>query len=140
VKRAFKLSLKGKGGKEIARVFNEEGLRTRSGKLFGTTTINFWLKNPVYTGSLVWNRTDRTSDKPFRKPAAETIVAPDTHTSIVSLADFDRVQALLVDRRPFTRPPRGSIKPLRFERPCLLQQVRRCHDWHSGKIGEVFVL
>ena len=111
VQRAFKLALKGKGGKEIARVFNEEGFRTRAGKLFGTTTINFWLKNPVYTGSLVWNRTDRTSDKPFRKPESETMVANDTHEGIVSMPDFDRVQELLKDRRPFTRPPRGVSSP-----------------------------
>src|SRR4030066_127277 len=39
VKRAFQMALKGKGGKEIARVLNTEGLRTRTGKLFGTTTI-----------------------------------------------------------------------------------------------------
>ena len=91
VKRAFHMALKGKGGKEIARVFNQEGLRTRSGKLFGTTTINFWLKNPVYTGSLIWNRTDRTSDKPFRKPANEAIVVSNTHKGIVSQDDFDRV-------------------------------------------------
>lgn len=129
VKRAFKLALKGKGGKEIARVFNEEGLRTRSGKLFGTTTINFWLKNPVYTGSLVWNRTDRTSDKPFRKPAAETIIAPDTHTGIVSLADFNRVQALLVDRRPFTRPPRGVSSPY------VLSGLAYCSKCGAAMIG-----
>ncbi len=129
VKRAFQMALKGKGGKEIARVLNAEGLKTRSGKLFGTTTINFWLKNPVYTGSLVWNRTDRTSDKPFRKPAAETIVAPDTHKSIVSQADFDRVQTLLADRRPFTRPPRGVSSPY------VLSGLAFCSKCGAAMIG-----
>ncbi len=129
VKRAFQMALKGKGGKEIARVFNEEGLRTRSGKLFGTTTINFWLKNPVYTGSLVWNRTDRTSDKAFRKPATEAIVAPDTHKSIVSQADFDRVQTLLADRRPFTRPPRGVSSPY------VLSGLAHCSKCGAAMIG-----
>jgi DNA invertase Pin-like site-specific DNA recombinase len=37
VKRAFQMALEGKGGKEIARVLNTEGFRTRAGKLFGTT-------------------------------------------------------------------------------------------------------
>jgi site-specific DNA recombinase len=129
VKRAFQMSLKGKGGKEIARVFNEEGLRTRSGKLLGTTTINFWLKNPAYTGSLVWNRTDRTSDKPFRKPAAETIVVPDTHKGIVSQADFDRVQTLLADRRPFIRPPRGVSSPY------VLSGLAHCSKCGAAMIG-----
>jgi site-specific DNA recombinase len=129
VKRAFQMALKGKGGKEIARVLNTEGLRTRSGKLFGTTTINFWLKNPAYTGSLVWNRTDRTSDKPFRKPAAETIVVPDTHKGIVSVADFDRVQVLLADRRPFIRPPRGVSSPY------VLSGLAHCSKCGAAMIG-----
>jgi site-specific DNA recombinase len=129
VKRAFKLALKGKGGKEIARVFNEEGLRTRSGKLFGTTTINFWLKNPVYTGSLVWNRTDRTTDKPFRKPESETIVASDTHKGIVPIEDFNRVQELLKDRRPFTRPPRGVSSPY------VLSGLAYCSKCGAAMIG-----
>lgn len=129
VKRAFQMSLKGKGGKEIARVLNAEGLRTRTGKLFGTTTINFWLNNPVYTGSLVWNRTDRTSDKPFRKPAGETIVIPDTHKSILSVADFDRVQTLLTDRRPFTRPPRGVSSPY------VLSGLAYCSKCGAAMIG-----
>lgn len=129
VKRAFQMALKGKGGKEIARVFNEEGLRTRSGKLFGTTTINFWLKNPVYTGSLVWNRTDRTSDKPFRKPANEAIFIPDTHKSIVSQDDFDRVQTFLTDRRPFIRPPRGVSSPY------VLSGLAHCSKCGAAMIG-----
>jgi site-specific DNA recombinase len=129
VKRAFQMALKGMGGKEISRVFNEEGLRTRSGKLFGTTTINFWLKNPVYTGSLVWNRMDRTSDKPFRKPVNETIVAPDTHKAIVSQVDFDRVQTLLTDRRPFTRPPRGVSSPY------VLSGLAYCSNCGAAMIG-----
>ncbi len=59
VKRAFQMAVEGKGGKEIAQVLNADGFRTRAGKLFGTTIINYWLRNPVYTGTLVWNRTDR---------------------------------------------------------------------------------
>ena len=129
VKRAFQMSLKGKGGKEIARVFNEEGLRTRSGKFFGTTVINFWLKNPVYTGSLVWNRTDRTGEKPFRKPASEAIVVPDTHKGIVAVSDFNSVQTLLADRRPFTRPPRGVSSPY------ILSGLAHCSKCGAAMIG-----
>jgi len=47
VKRAFQMALKGKGGKEIARVLNADGLRTRAGKLFGTTRITSGLVNDL---------------------------------------------------------------------------------------------
>jgi DNA invertase Pin-like site-specific DNA recombinase len=78
VRYAFKMVKDGKGGKEIARVLNSDGHRTRTGKLFGTTIINYWLRNPVYTGALVWNRTDKTGERPLRKPSEEVIVIPNT--------------------------------------------------------------
>ena len=136
VKRAYQMALKGKGGKEISRVFNEEGLRTRSGKLFGTTTINFWLKNPVYTGSLVWNRMDRTSDKPFRKPADEIIIIPNTYESVVSQADFDRVQAFLTDRRPVTRAPRSISSPYVLSGLAYCSKCGAAMIGTSGKYGK----
>ncbi len=106
VKYAFQMAMEGKGGKEIARVLNSEGYRTRSGKLFGTTIINFWLRNPVYTGKLVWNRTDRSNEKPLRKPTNEVIVVSNTHEALVSQDEFDQIQALLASRRPRVRHPR----------------------------------
>ena len=106
VRYAFKMVKDGKGGKEIARVLNSDGHRTRTGKLFGTTIINYWLRNPVYTGALVWNRTDKTGERPLRKPSEEVIVIPNTHEALVSVDDFNMVQALLSDRRPFVRHPR----------------------------------
>ncbi len=106
VRYAFKMARDGKGSKEIARVLNSDGLCTRTGKLFGTTIINYWLRNPVYTGKLVWNRTDRTNERPLRKPIEEVIVIPSAHESLVSIDDFNLVQALLSDRRPYVRHPR----------------------------------
>ena len=87
-------------------MLNSDGHRTRAGKLFGTTIINYWLRNPVYTGKLVWNRTDKTNERPLRKPIEEVIVIPNTHEALVSIDDFDLVQALLSDRRPFVRHTR----------------------------------
>jgi site-specific DNA recombinase len=95
VKRAFQMALDGKGGKEIAQMLNADGFRTRAGKLFGTTIINYWLRNPVYTGTLVWNRTDRTGYKAVRKSDGEVIFSHNAHQSLVSSEDFQRVQRLL---------------------------------------------
>ena len=91
VRYAFKMAKDGKGSKEIARVLNLDGHRTRAGKLFGTTIINYWLRNPVYTGKLVWNRTDKTDERPLRKPREEVIVIPNTHEALVSIDDFNLV-------------------------------------------------
>jgi DNA invertase Pin-like site-specific DNA recombinase len=106
VKRAFQLALDGKGSKEIAKTLNAEGLRTRAGRLFGTTIINYWLRNPVYTGVMAWNRTDRTHEKVLHKPPSEIIYTAEAHQPIISLGDFERVQELLTERRPAIRHPR----------------------------------
>jgi site-specific DNA recombinase len=129
IKRAFQLALTGKGGKEIARVLNADGLRTRAGKLFSTTIINFWLRNPVYTGALVWNRTDRTGDKALRKPKDEMILTPNTHQELVSLTDFQRVQEILADRRPVIRHPRAVSSPY------ILSGLAHCSKCGSAMIG-----
>jgi len=106
VKYAFKMAKDGNGGKEIARVLNSDGHRTRAGKLFGTTVVNYWLRNPVYTGDSVWNRTDRTKERPLRKPKEDVIVTPNTHEALISTDDFNLIQNLLSDRRPYIRHPR----------------------------------
>ncbi len=129
IKSAFQMALKGKGGKEIARVLNADGLRTRAGKLFGTTIINFWLRNPAYTGALVWNRTDRTGDKALHKPAGEIIVIPNTHKDLVSAKDFERVQGFLTDRRPVVSHPRAVSSPY------ILSGFAYCSKCGAAMIG-----
>ena len=129
VKRAFQMALTGIGGKEIARTLNDDGLRTRTGILFGTTVINFWLRNPVYTGALVWNRTDRTSNQVFRKPASELFVIPNTHKALISVADFERVQGFLNDRRPIFTHPRTVSSPY------ILSGFAYCSKCGSAMIG-----
>jgi hypothetical protein len=129
VKRAFQMALEGRGGKEIARALNADGFRTRSGKLFGTTIINYWLRNPVYTGTPVWNRTGRAGNKALRRPAGEVIVTHNAHDALLSVEDFERVQELLADRRPVIRYPRVVSSPY------LLSGFCYCSNCGSALIG-----
>jgi site-specific DNA recombinase len=112
-----------------ARTLNADGLRTRAGKLFGTTIINYWLRNPAYIGRMVWNRTDRTNEKPLRKSAEEVIVISNAHEALVSTDDFERVQVLLSDRRPVVRHPRSVASPY------LLSGFSYCGSCGSAMIG-----
>jgi hypothetical protein len=129
VKRAFDLALEGDGAKEIARVLNTVGYRTRAGKLFDTTVINFWLKNPAYTGNFVWNRTDRTGSRALRKNPAEIIVVPDAHEALISNKAFQRVQHLLFQRRPKISSPRTVGSSF------LLSSFSFCGKCGAGLIG-----
>ena len=56
VERMFKECLSGKGLQEIAITLNDEGLTTRLGKGWYSTTVHNVLRNEAYTGVLVWDR------------------------------------------------------------------------------------
>jgi len=52
----FRECLSGKGLKAIVRSLNADGLTSRTGKKWGTTSIEKILHNEAYTGTLVWGR------------------------------------------------------------------------------------
>ena len=95
VRRAFQKALSGAGGKEIAKDLNETGLRTRTGKLWSITAVNYMLRNEAYTGTVVWK--DGNGD---------VTRARNAHPALVSREAFDKVQQLLTDRQPRVRHPR----------------------------------
>ena len=109
--------LEGIGYKSIAYKLNELGIpsprskQIRNGKApkWCATSIMCILKNPVYTGDMVWNRLSfakfhRISDKqavstkhfpghgPFRNDKEDWIIHRNTHTAIISHSAFERVQ------------------------------------------------
>jgi len=93
--RILRMALAGQGAKELAKALNAEGLRTRSGKYWSATTINRMMRNEEYTGTLVWTGKN-----------GEAIRTPNAHPALVSQEDFDRLQQLIVERRPKVRHPR----------------------------------
>ena len=129
IKRAFRMALHGKGCREIASSLNTDGLRSRSGKSFSATIINYWLKNPVYTGALVWNRDKGTAHKSFKKDSSEAICIEKAHPVLVSKEDFIRVRNLLSDRRPIIRHPRTVSSQY------LLSGLVFCGNCDSAMIG-----
>jgi DNA invertase Pin-like site-specific DNA recombinase len=95
VRRMFQMALAGHGSKNIAKALNRDGFKTRAGKHWSSTIINKILRNEVYTGTLVWTGKN-----------GEDIRCHEAHPELVSRADFNKVQQLLVDRRPRVRHPR----------------------------------
>lgn len=100
VKRIFKLCQEGMGSKEIAKLLNDEGLRTRNGHPWSKWGILFMLKNPIYMGKYVYARQRRLN------PGEERFVVVGKHKPIVSEADFNKVQATLRNRTPKNNHPR----------------------------------
>lgn len=96
VKRIFDSAMLGKGALAIAMELNELGL-LRRGKRWAKNTVNYILKNEMYTGVKTFNKTHRRSGKP--KPREEWVQVP-SHPAVVTVEDFERVQKMLEDRAP----------------------------------------
>ena len=129
VQRIFRMAVEGKGGKEITKALNADGLRTRMGKHFSTTAINNILRNEVYTGTLVWRSKNGNFGKAGSKVSGEVIRTPNTHPALVTKEDFDRVQELMTERRPSVRHPRTISSQY------LLSGLLHCGRCGSAMIG-----
>ena len=118
IRRIFQMALGGEGSKNIAEALDREELRTRAGKLFSKTTVNYMLRNEVYTGNLAWTCRNR-----------EVIRTSGAHLPLVSKEDFSRVQQLLTDRRPKVRHPRTVTSQY------LLSPLLHCANCGAPMIG-----
>ncbi len=77
--------------------------RRNGGRHWAQSTIASMLRNPVYTGSMVWNRLDFSTRRqnggaPRLRAEEEWIVTPDSHPRLVSDPAFKRSQERFRDR------------------------------------------
>ena len=82
-RRVFDLALLDLGLKAIANQLNEEGTRTRNGKLFNPVKVSRILKNPHYTGYTFWDYRNKNDN--FAKslePAHPAIVSPEEYEAV----------------------------------------------------------
>ncbi len=113
VKLVFTMAAEGKKKPEIARFLNEQGTPTcmehfravgvkRKGykekekKLWTITTIGDMLKNEVYLGKTVWNKTKRAavgSRRGIKNDRSEWIIIEGTHQPLVTQELFDTANA-----------------------------------------------
>lgn len=96
VKRIFEMAIAGKGAKEIVNTLNAEGITTNRGKKWNKNLVLYILRNEVYTGTLVFGKSD---------PGSEPVRRENNHTALVSVRDFQKVQSLIEQRSPkYCRP------------------------------------
>lgn len=105
VKRAFQIALEDRlGVQAVAQRMNEAGL-TRDGKPWGKNTMNYLLKNTVYTGVKTFNRFNKKAGKP--KPRDQWVQVQ-AHPGLVSMEDFEKVQAMMEMRTPHDKATSSS--------------------------------
>lgn len=113
VRMAFEWYAGGAGCGKIAGYLTEAGAHPRRADVFTRVTVLKMIKNPVYTGKVVYNR-EKWTRKAGKlhveiRPETEWIVADGLHPAIVDGETFERCQAILAGRY---RPPSfdGSVK------------------------------
>lgn len=115
VKEIFKMSAQGFSSAKIARSLYNSGIVSRNHKPFQSVAIIRILRNPIYTGKIVWNRCGYRKDikvgKTYKyvcKPQEEWIIGEGAHAPIVSELEFEYVQALL-DKKADALRKRGFL-------------------------------
>ena len=102
VKSIYSLYLDGKTSNQIAKWLDENGIKTIRGKTFTSTQVFYILRNITYTGNLLFQKSyteDPITKKRKRNNGELTqFMVENTHEPLISMEDFDRVQAEL-DRR-----------------------------------------
>jgi site-specific DNA recombinase len=118
INRIRELALTGVGAKQITKVLNQEGFRTRSNKLWSNTTICNIICNEVYTGTMIW-----------RSPNGEIIRYPNAHPALISQSDFDKIQQMIKIRQSQNNHPRTVNSQY------LLSSMLFCRKCGSPMIG-----
>lgn len=97
VRWIFRQVLSGNSTAEIARKLNEEGVATRRGGSWTSTTINGMIRNEKYTGDVIFQKS--YSDERFTRHRnngeRDQYFAANHHEAIISHEDFDAANAIL---------------------------------------------
>jgi site-specific DNA recombinase len=122
VRRIFAMAVQDIGCKAIAKVMNDEGFRTRHGRLWGRTTIHKVLTNEAYCGTLVWGgRPGHTAIHSADPPVRVENAWP----AIIDPVTFALAQEKMRAKRP------DIIHPRTIPSPYLLTGFLFCSCGHA---------
>ena len=102
VRSVFSLYLGGSTSNQIAKWLKKQGIKTIRGKEFTNTQVFYILRNITYTGNLLFQKsytTDPITKKRKKNNGELTqFLVENTYEPLVSMEDFDKVQAELERR------------------------------------------
>ena len=143
VMRIFLWKKSGMKEREITKKLSAQGIQTpfirrcRLGYMRNTSRVKgpAWqpafvtkvLKNPVYTGTMVYNRIayDETYRKIGENPREDWRMVPDSHPAIISWELFDEVSALREAEQAVKEERKKWCRQRRENNPNIFQKVQR---------------
>lgn len=117
VREAADRFVSGHGYRAVAAWLNENGIKTRKGVLWTSSTVRQMLTNELYIGQLVWNRRyyDKNGKMHWRDPA-EWVVCENAHPAILTMDQWNAIQ-----KRITRRMPKGGQKQAKYRLSGLLR-------------------
>lgn len=134
VRLIFTMATEGKKKTEIAKYLNEQeiptcmehfqkmGLKRKSyrekeKKLWSVTTVSDMLKNEVYLGKTIWNKTRQAavgSKRHIKNDRSEWIIMEGTHEPLISQELFDMANAKAFTHEKRSAPAGRKAQPILF--------------------------
>lgn len=106
VREIFKLCIQGEGTKDIAKIINKKGYRKRTGKEWRSNNVAYVLRNENYTGTIVWNVTNRNGILRKKKENEDVVRVPNAFPAIITRETFEQAQRAMAARSPKLVHPR----------------------------------
>lgn len=105
ISRIYQLFADGFGGRVVARILRDEGIRNRNGKTLSENTIREIVKNPLYKGIAVMNKEhfDFEAKKIIKNPENEWIYREGIVPRIISDDLWERANAQINGRKTVDR-------------------------------------
>ncbi len=106
VREIYQLYQSGIGCTSIARTINAKGARPRRGAAFNRTTVAAIIRNPTYTGKIVWNQKKhiKKGSKGNAKhitvyqPRDQWLITDGLHPAIIDQETYNRCQEIMNER------------------------------------------
>ncbi len=108
VQRIFHLFLEGNGILSIARILNKEGVKTRQGAAWATSSIEYLLSNERYAGDSRFQKYYSANAFPTRRKInhgeCTQYYIGDTHEGIIPKETFEKAQQILQNHAHYSPP------------------------------------
>lgn len=133
VRIIFQQYVHGLSCRKIAAMLNENGIRSRAGCKWYDADISRMIRNPIYTGKLVYNRRAchlaKKGLKVKDKDPEDIVSAEGAAPPIIDRTTWDTVQSIRESRPRVDRP--GGASAAATTSPHLLTGLLRCRCGHS---------